>query len=121
MESYNTISKPKEEFMNRYLPNYEVSNRLAEYFAVFSDTTRIRILSALAISGMCVGDLSCLLKINQTTVSHQLKILRDANIVGYRREGKLVIYSIINQFVEDIMIIGVDNLENQESRYKLAE
>lgn len=121
MENYITITKPQEEFMKRYLPNEEVSTRLAEYFAVFSDMTRVRILSALAISGMCVGDLSNLLRINQTTLSHQLKLLRDAKIVGYRREGKLVIYSIINPFVEDIMIIGVDNLEKQERKYKIAE
>ena len=120
MESYFTITKPQEEFMNRYLPNEQVSMRLADYFAIFADTTRVRILSALAISGMCVGDLCCLLKINQTTLSHQLKILRDANIVGYRREGKLVIYNIINQFVEDVMIIGVDNLQKQECQKKQA-
>lgn len=71
-----------------YLPDNAVLTELSDLFSVLSDSTRIKILSAICISEMCVGDLSEMLDMNQTTVSHQLKILRSTGVVTARRDGK---------------------------------
>ena len=94
MEEYVNINKADEEFLRKYMPSFEASNMIADFYSVFGDNTRIRILSALSIAKMCVCDLCYTLKLNQSTVSHQLKILRDAKIVGCKRDGKLIVYYI---------------------------
>lgn len=121
MEEYITLTKAQEDFLKKYLPNKAVSLGIANFFSLFSDNTRIRILSALSIAEMCVGDLSYMLNINQTTVSHQLKILRDNKIVSCRRDGKIIVYYITNPFVNDVMITGVDNLEHERDIYKIVD
>lgn len=97
----------KYELLN-VLPDEEVINKLALYFQNFSDNTRIKILSCLSIMDMCVNDLSCLLGINQTTISHQLKTLKDQDIVDYRREGKVLIYRIKSEYISDMMMYAVN-------------
>lgn len=67
-------------------------------------------LSALAISEMCVTDLSRVLGINQTTVSHQLRLLKNLGIVKCERYGKIIFYSLINDTVNDVMLKGVEFL-----------
>ena len=67
---------------------------LAELFKVFGDSTRIRILYALFESELCVGDIAQMLNLGQSAVSHQLRILKDAKLVKFRREGKIVFYSL---------------------------
>ena len=67
-------------------------------------------LSALAISEMCVTDLSRVLSINQTTVSHQLRLLKNLGIVKSRRDGKIITYSLVNDTVNDVMLKGVEFL-----------
>ena len=82
--------------------------RLADYFQNFSDSTRIKILSCLSMMNMCVNDLSTILGINQTTISHQLKQLKDQNLVTYKRDGKILVYSLCNQSVNDIMLYAIN-------------
>ncbi len=67
---------------------------LADFFDALGDVTRLKILSALTVSPMCVSDLSVLTELNQTTVSHQLRILRAAKIVESRRQGKVIFYNV---------------------------
>ena len=97
----------KYELLN-VLPDEEVINKLALYFQNFSDNTRIKILSCLSIMDMCVNDLSCLLGINQTTISHQLKTLKDQNIVDFKREGKVLIYRLKAESVQEMMMYAVN-------------
>ncbi len=80
---------------------------LAEMFKVLGDHTRIRILSALSISELCVCDLSGLLDMKQPAISHQLRILRNAQLVKYRKEGKNVYYSLDDHHVEELVSIGL--------------
>lgn len=77
------------------------------FFSIFSDATRMKIISALTITEMCVTDISEILGINQTTVSHQLKIMRQAGVVGFRREGKILFYFVTSPIVENVMLNGV--------------
>lgn len=113
MQEYVNINKADQEFLQKYMPSFEASNMIAEFYSVFGDNTRVRILSALSISKMCVCDLCYTLKLNQSTVSHQLKILRDARIVGCKRDGKLIVYYITNPFVNDVIVTGVDNYQKR--------
>ncbi len=101
------ISERNKFEVQQLLPNDSCANRLALYFQNFSDSTRIKILSALSIKDLCVNDLSKILKTNQTTISHQLKTLKDQELVEYRREGKVLIYRIKSPSVNDLMMYAV--------------
>ena len=90
------------------LPQEREISKLADYFQNFSDSTRIKILSCLSMMNMCVNDLSTILGINQTTISHQLKQLKDQNLVTYKRDGKILVYSLCNQSVNDIMLYAIN-------------
>lgn len=92
------------------LPTDDCVNRLALYFQNFADQTRIKILSALSIKSLCVNDLSKILDINQTTISHQLKTLKDQDMVDYRREGKVLIYFLKSHLVNEMMLYATNLL-----------
>lgn len=108
MDKLLRLNERSKYEMMKLLPDDEVTSRLADYFQNFSDNTRIRILSCLSIMDMCVNDLSSILGINQTTISHQLKTLKDQNIVDYRREGKVLIYRIKSEYISDMMMYAVN-------------
>lgn len=91
-----------------YMPETTVLQQLAEFFSVFSDGTRLKILSALAVSEMCVNDISVALNLNQTTVSHQLKALKTVGAVKFTRNGKIIYYRLANPLINDVMLSGVD-------------
>ncbi len=90
------------------LPLESDISKLADYFQNFSDSTRIKILTCLSMSNMCVNDISSLLGINQTTISHQLKQLKDQNIVSYKRDGKILVYYLLNDNVNDMMLYALE-------------
>ncbi len=90
------------------LPTERDILKLADYFQNFSDSTRIKILSCLSMMNMCVNDLSNVLGINQTTISHQLKQLKDQNLVSYKRDGKILIYGLTSDSVNDIMLYAIN-------------
>jgi len=98
------LDKKTEDTVKNYLPSREVTLGMASFFSVMGDPTRLKIISALSISGMCVGDLSQVLEINQTTLSHQLHNLRRGGIVDSFRQGKVVFYSIKNPVIQDILL-----------------
>ena len=92
-------------------PAEEVLYELGELFKVFGDSTRIRILYALIESELCVGDIAQLLNLTQSAVSHQLKILKDAKLVKFRREGKTIIYALDDDHVRNILNMGMEHIE----------
>ena len=83
---------------------------LAEFFKVFGDTTRIKIISVLLNSSLCVGEISALLHISQSAISHQLRILRQARLVKYKKEGKEVFYSLDDEHIGMIFAIGLEHV-----------
>lgn len=93
-----------------YMPKPEVVEKLVGFFDVFSDYTRLKIVSALLVSSMCVTDLAELLGLNQTTVSHQLRQLKQIGAVRSKRQGKVVFYSVENPKVGEMMLNGVEYL-----------
>ena len=102
-----------EEVVNEVreiMPRDELLYELADFFKVFGDTTRIKILCALISAEMCVCDLSVLLNMNQSAISHQLRVLKQANLVKYRKEGKIVYYALKDEHVEGIFRLGFTHL-----------
>ena len=83
---------------------------LADFFKVFADTTRLRILSVLFQSEMCVCDLAEVLGMTQSAITHQLRILKQKKLVKNRREGKTVFYSLADGHIQTIMNQGMEHI-----------
>ena len=92
------------------MPQDEKLFDLAEFFKVFGDSTRIRILWALEDREMCVCDIAYLLNMTQSAISHQLRSLKQVNLVKNRREGKVVYYSLKDEHIKLIFDIGMEHI-----------
>lgn len=86
---------------------------LAEFFKVFSDITRIKILNALLLSEMCVCDIGSLLNMNHSAVSHQLRLLKQMRLVKFRKEGKIVYYSLDDHHIKEIFDQGLIHVKEK--------
>ena len=84
---------------------------LAEFFKVFGDSTRIRVLWALDHAELCVCDIAVLLNMTKSAISHQLRVLRESKLVKTRREGKVVYYSLADHHVKEIFEKAVEHLD----------
>ena len=104
------LDKRTQSLIEDYVPKGDILEGVVCFFSVFADYTRVKILSALAISELCVTDLSRILDINQTTVSHQLRFLKSAGIVKCCRQGKIVFYSLVDDTINDVILKGVEFL-----------
>ena len=100
--SCNVIHKEVVENVKNKLPKEETLYDLAELFKVFGDSTRIKIICSLFESEMCVCDLSVLLNISQSAISHQLRVLKSARLVNFRRAGKVIYYSLDDEHIKQI-------------------
>ena len=97
-------------------PADEVLFDLSDFYKIFGDTTRVKILYALDKSDLCVCDISSLLGMSISAVSHQLKTLRDSDLVRTRREGKVVYYSLADEHVKSILECGFEHILEKEKR-----
>ena len=95
----------------RKMPEEDTLFLLAEFFKVFGDSTRIRILYALRETELCVCDIANLLGLTQTAVSHQLRVLKSSKLVKARRNGKTVFYSLDDNHIHNILDMGICHLE----------
>lgn len=84
---------------------------LAEFFKVFGDSTRIKILYVLSQSEMCVCDIATLLRMGQSAISHQLRVLKQMRLVKFRRDGKTVFYSLSDGHIGSILAQGMEHIE----------
>ena len=105
------IHEDKIKQVSEQMPDEDELYDLAELFKIFGDSTRIRILYVLFESEVCVCDLAEMLHMNQSAISHQLKILKQAKLVTGRREGKSVIYSLADEHVRTIIDQGREHIE----------
>ena len=92
------------------LPTDEALCDLADLFKIFGDTTRVKILYSLFESEMCVCAIAELLNMTQSAISHQLKVLKDENLVSNRREGKTIYYFLADDHVRSIIMQGFSHL-----------
>ncbi len=92
------------------MPDDETLYDLAELFKVFGDSTRIKILYALFEAELCVCDISRLLGLTQSAVSHQLRVLKGSRLVKFRKDGKTVFYSLADDHVRKIIAQGMEHV-----------
>lgn len=92
------------------MPEDEILYDLAELYKVFGDSTRIKILYVLLEAEMCVCDIAVLLGMSQSAISHQLRVLKQSQLVKYRREGKTVFYSLADEHVRTIISQGMEHV-----------
>ncbi len=106
----NAIHQDVVRKVKKTMPDEEMLYDLAELFKVFGDTTRVRILYALFESEMCVCDISVLLGMTQSSISHQLRVLKAAKLVKNRKEGKVVYYSLDDDHIKHIFQQGLEHI-----------
>jgi ArsR family transcriptional regulator, lead/cadmium/zinc/bismuth-responsive transcriptional repressor len=111
--SCNIIHEEVVSSVRAIMLEEEKSFDLAEFFKVFGDTTRIKILYALSEAEMCVCDIAALLNMNQSAISHQLRILKQSKLVKYRKEGKIVYYSLDDEHVKEIFHLGLVHINER--------
>lgn len=100
--------------MEKELMNNDLVYILSEFYKIVADYTRMKIIYALTKQELCVGDISEIVNMSQTAVSYQLRILRGARLVKYRREGKMIFYSIDDEHVRDIINITIEHLNHED-------
>ena len=92
------------------MPSEDEYSDLSEFFKIFGNPTRLKIISLLCVEDLCVCDICDALELNQTTVSNQLRILRANNIVKYQKEGKMARYSLTDLHIEMIYKVGLEHI-----------
>ncbi len=105
------IHQTSIEAVKAVMPEEEILYDLAELFKVFGDSTRIKLLYVLSEKELCVCDIAELLNMTQSAISHQLRVLKQAKLVKYRREGKSMFYSLADDHVKTILKQGMDHVE----------
>lgn len=98
------------ERIQKEMLNMEQYHTLSTLFKMFSDPTRLKILSLLFQEELCVCDISCLLEMSQSAVSHQLSVLRQNRLIKYRRDGKNIYYSMDDEHIEIIYNAGLRHI-----------
>ena len=92
------------------MPDDELLLDLADTFKLFADSTRVKILYALMQAEMCVCDISVLLGMTKSSVSHQLRILKQSNLIKYRKAGRVVYYSLADEHVKTIISVAMEHV-----------
>ncbi len=95
-------------------PDKETIDNLADFFKVMGDKTRLKIISSLVITELCVCDISHILGMSQSAVSHQLIVLKKNGFVKYKRVGKIVYYSLNDEHITTIFNVGLVHLLEQK-------
>ena len=100
--------------VERILPGEDELYELADLFRIFGDSTRVRILYVLFESEVCVCDIAEILNMTLSAISHQLRILKSARLVKFRREGKTVYYSLADEHVKTILGMGMEHIKEKK-------
>ena len=108
----------QEEFDMEKELQMEFIQEMAEFFKIFGDGTRIRVLQTLMEGEKNVGDLAEVLEMSQSAVSHQLRVLRQNDLVKYRKEGKVVFYSLDDEHVENVLQQGMAHLRHKRGYHE---
>lgn len=99
------VSKVKKNMLNE-----EVLLMMADFYKAFSDSTRVKIIDAIYENELCVCDISVLLNMTKSAVSHQLKYLREMNLIKARKSGKEVYYSLADKHVKEVFEISKEHI-----------
>ena len=111
MEAFLHLTATEAVVVEEKMPPEEEMQDLAEFFKVFGDPTRLKIMFALQCREMCVYDIYALLGMSQSAISHQLRVLKQMDLVKNRREGKTVFYAPADDHIVSILTQGLDHIE----------
>lgn len=109
--TYIYLTEDIVEKIEEKMPPEEEMQDLAEFFKVFGDATRLKILNVLLCSEMCVYDIAAVLGMSQSAISHQLRVLKQMDLVKNRREGKTIFYALADNHISTILSQGLDHIE----------
>lgn len=98
------------QYVKSQMPDYNLITDLSDFFKIVGDSTRLQILMALEYGELCVSDLSYLLNMTISAISHQLKALREAKLVKLRKEGKIVYYSLDDEHINKLLKVSFDHI-----------
>ncbi len=104
-----SINKEIVEEVRKKMLSSKLTVQVSDIFKILGDSTRVKILYALFQEELCVCEISALLGMSQSAVSHQLRILRSSNLVKFRREGKAVYYSLADEHIIKLIEMGVEH------------
>ncbi len=111
MEQENIVDIKKVNKIKKIMPSDDLLFEIAEVFKVFGDTTRMKIISALLEAELCVGDIAEITNSTQSAISHQLRVLKQAKLVKFRKEGKIVYYSLDDEHIRELYEITKKHIE----------
>lgn len=109
----HSIDEKSIENIKNSLHEDQDINKLTNIFKALSDPTRARIIYILSKSPLCVCDISTILDMTQSSISHHLRVLRDTNLVKFKRDGKLVVYSLDDNHVLQLFEQGLDHVKHK--------
>ena len=101
--------------IKKIMPSDDLLFDIAEVFKVFGDTTRMKIISALLEAELCVGDIAEITNSTQSAISHQLRVLKQAKLVKFRKDGKIVYYSLDDEHVSEMYEMAKRHIEESYS------
>jgi len=107
------ISQDEIDIIKAALPDTQTITRLAEFFKVFGDPSRLTILHFLSKAELCVADLATLANMGQSAVSHQLKLLRLSRLVKFRKEGTVVYYSLNDAHIQNLVDVALEHVREE--------
>ena len=110
----NVIHQDVVDKTIKKMPEEDVFNKLAEFFKILGDTTRVKILFALDQNEMCVCDIANVIGMSISSISHQLGTLRRSGIVKCRKSGKEVFYMLDDNHVKEVFEIGIEHIEHKK-------
>ncbi len=111
---YRSIHEGAVKEVLSKMPDEDTIFELAELYKIFGDHTRIRILCVLWEHELCVCDIAKVLSMTDSAISHQLRVLKAARLIKYRREGKTVFYSLADEHVQTLINCAVDHIEEDK-------
>lgn len=107
----NTIHQDIVNNVKKVMPKDDLIYDLAEFYKVFADSTRMKIIYALMENELCVCDIAVIVGTTQSAISHQLRILKQAKLVKYKKDGKVVYYSLDDEHIAEIVKKGREHIE----------
>ncbi len=111
MTEFMHLPEEEAQALREIMPPVELLQELGDFYKVFSEPTRLKILFMLKNRELCVFDIAQLLEMHSSAISHQLRILKQMSLVRNRREGKSVYYSLADGHIETILSQGLDHIE----------
>lgn len=107
----NIIHEDIVKSVKKIMPNDNIIYDLADFFKMFSDSTRMKIIYALMENELCVCDIAAIVGTTQSAISHQLRVLKQSKLVKYKKEGKVVYYSLDDEHISEIVKKGSEHIE----------